>query len=209
MIISSFYEDNGIVGLSKYTLSYTTGAALIHETVLVASLYVELLDWSAVHIRVLEDNSFQARTLSTLKKVYGEVARRLSHLNIDQMKLLSSGTENQVKALIWLAICRQYLFIRDFTLEVLAAQHDSSRFLLTHNDYDAFFNAKAEWHSNLDTASKLTKGKARQVLFKMLRECGLTNDKDEILKQNLSEELVQAILKNSSDDLRIYPGLHS
>ena len=195
------------MGISKYSLSYTTGAALISETVIVATLYVELADWSSVRARVLEENSFQARTLSTSKKLYGEVARRLKHLTTDQLKLLSSGTDDQVKALVWLAICCQYEFIRDFTTEVIATQYSSSRFLLTHDDYDAFFNAKAEWHNNLDEASKLTKSKARQVLFKMLKECRLINEESEILKQHLDESLVQLIMNTNSGGLRVFPGL--
>lgn len=195
------------MSVSKYSLSYTTGAALIPESIAVATLHVELEDWSTIRMRVLKENCFQARTLSTLRKLYGEVARRLKHLTPAQLRLLSSGTDDQAKALIWVAICSQYAFIRDFTIEVMAAQYSSSRFLLTHEDYDAFFNAKAEWHNNLDLASKLTKSKARQVLFKMLKECGLINEENEILKQHLSKSLAQLIAKENSVDLRVFPGL--
>jgi len=61
-----------MMGASKYSLSYTTGAVLMPEAVIVATLYVELSDWSSVRGRVLEENSFQARTLSTSKKMYGK-----------------------------------------------------------------------------------------------------------------------------------------
>ena len=195
------------VNVSKYSLSYTTGAALMTESVVVAGLYAELGSWPSVRARVLEENSFQARTLSTSRKLYGEVSRRLKHLSTSQLELLSSGGDDQVKALVWLAICCQYVFIRDFTIEVITTQYSSSRFLLTHDDYDAFFNAKAEWHNNLDEASKLTKSKARQVLFKMLKECGLINEESEILKQHLDESLVQLIMNTNSDSLRMFPGL--
>lgn len=194
------------MNVSKYSLSYTTGAALIPESITVAALHVELRNWPTIRMRVLEDNCFQARTLSTLKKLYGEVARRLKHLTPVQLKLLSSGTDSQAKALVWVAICSQYAFIREFTIEVMAAQYSSSRFLLTHDDYDAFFNAKAEWHNNLDKASRLTKSKARQVLFKMLKECGLINDENEILKQQLNQSLAQLIANGDSVDLRVFPG---
>ncbi len=195
------------MSVSKYSLSYTTGAALIPESIAVATLQVELEDWSVTQMRVLEENCFQARTLSTLRKLYGEVARRLKHLTPAQLQLLSVGTDDQAKALLWVAICSQYAFIRDFTIEVMAVQYSSSRFLLTHDDYDAFFNAKAEWHNNLDRSSKSTKSKARQVLFKMLKECGLINEGNEILKQRLSKSLAQLIANDNSVDLRVFPGL--
>lgn len=194
-----------IVSGAKYTLSFTTGAALIHESVLVASLYAELQGWPEVRSRVMAENSFQSRTESTLKKLYGEVSRRLKHLTDDQLNLLATGTEAQKKALVWLAICRQYQFIYNFTIEVIVPQYDSARFLLTHEDYDAFFNAKAEWHDNLDSASKQTKSKARQVVFKMLRECGFVGDGNELIHQTLDGKLCQEIGK-TSDDLRLFPG---
>jgi len=192
----------------KYSLSYTTGAALLRESVIVAGLYVEFEDWSAVRTRVIEGNSFQSRTMSTLKKLYGEISRRLRHLSTDEIRLLVKASDDEIKAIIWLAICRQYLFIKEFTTEVISSQYASSRFLLTHDDYDAFFNAKAEWDNNLDSASKSTKSKARQVLFKMLKECGLINEECEILKQHLNGLLTQLIVNENVDDLSVFPGVN-
>ncbi len=192
---------------SRYSLSFTTGAALISESVVVAELYVELGDWSSVRGKVLTENYLQSRTVSTLKKLYGEVSRRLRHLTDEQLSLLATGTETQAKQLIWLAICKQYKFIYDFTIEVIVPQYETARFLLTHEDYDAFFNTKAEWHDNLDLASMKTKSKARQVFFKMMKECGLIGDGNELQHQKLDEQLMQVIKESSSNELLLYPGM--
>jgi len=192
---------------SKYSLSFTTGAALIRESILVAGLYVELRDWPAVRCKVLSENAFQSRTESTSKKLYGEVSRRLKLLTGEQLQLLAIGSEAQAKALVWLAICLHYNFIHDFTIEVAVPHYEVARFLLTHDDYDAFFNAKAEWHDNLDSASRQTKSKARQVLFKMLKECGLVGDSNELQHQKLDEQLTKMIKTSSPDELRLYPGI--
>ena len=200
-----FYEIYKVVSSVTYTLSFTTGAALIYESVIVADLYVELQNWLKVRAKLMAENSFQSRTESTLKKLYGEISRRLKHLTDDQLNLLAMGTDEQKQALVWLAICRQYQFIHDFTIEVIIPQYEAAHFLLTYEDYDAFFNAKAEWHDNLDSASRQTKSKARQVIFKMLKECGLINDGNELIYQKLDEHLFQVIGK-ASDDLRLYPG---
>lgn len=190
---------------AKYTLSFTTGAALIHESVLVAGIYTELRSWPKVRAKLMAENSFQSRTENTLKKLYGETSRRLKYLTDDQLTLLAIGTDEQKKALVWLAICRQYQFIYDFTIEVIIPQYEAAHFLLAYEDYDAFFNAKAEWHDNLDSASRQTKSKARQVVFKMLKECGLISAENELIYQKLDEHLCQVIGK-ASDDLRLYPG---
>ena len=196
-----------MVSASKYSLSFTTGAALIRESIVVAELYVELLDWSAVRCKVLSENTFQARTESTLKKLYGEVSKRMRLLTDEQLRLLATGSESQAKALVWLAICRHYKFIYDFTIEVIVSHYETARFLLTHHDFDVFFNAKAEWHDNLDSASRQTKTKARQVFFKMLKECGLVGDVNELQPQKLDEQLTKMIKASSPDELRLYPGI--
>lgn len=195
-----------MVSTSQYSLSFTTGAALIRESIVVAGLYLELRDWSAVRCKVLLENAFQSRTESTLKKLYGEVSRRLKLLTDDQLRLLATGSEAQAKALVWLAICRHYKFFYDFTIEVIVPHYEAARFLLTHDDYDAFFNAKAEWHDNLDSASRQTKSKARQVFFKMIKECGLIDHSNELQPQKIDKKLIK-ILQASSNELRLYPGV--
>ena len=192
---------------SEYSLSFTTGAALIRESVMIADIYVQLRHWPDVRSKVLTENSLQSRTVSTLKKLYGEVSKRLKLLTDDQLVMLATGSETQVKALVWLAICRQYTFIHDITIEVIVPHYSAARFSLTHEDYDAFFNAKAEWHDNLDSASKQTKSKARQVFFKMMKECGITGDSNELQPQRFDAQLVQMIKASEPDELRLYPGI--
>lgn len=190
-----------------YSLSFTTGAALIREAIDVAALKCELADWAAVKAYVLAHNTFQSRTTSTLKKLYGEVFRRLQHLSDDELSLLATGAEAEQKQLLWLAICRHYRLIRDFSIELLSHQYDTARYVVKHDDYDAFFNAKAEWHGNLDGASTQTKAKARQVLFKMLRECGLINEHDEIVRQQIGSPVLALLKNNSTEDLNVFPGV--
>lgn len=192
---------------AHYSLSFTTGAALIRESIDVAALRGDLDDWAAVKAHVLKNNTFQSRTASTLKKLYGEVSRRLQQLGDGELALLAHGTEAEKKQVLWLALCRHYKLIRDFSAEVLCHQYDAARYALSHEDYDAFFNAKAEWHDNLDAASNQTKAKARQVVFKMLRECGLINEHDEIVRQQISPALLGQIQNNNREDLSLFPGV--
>lgn len=192
---------------NKYSLSFTTGAALVAESIEIAKLKAQLHEWQLVRTHVLEENTLQARTESTLKKIYGEVSRRLKNLSEKELELLISIDEKEQQQLIWLAICRHYNFINDFSVEVLYEHFENGRYKVTKEDYDVYFNAKAEWNSNLDTASTQTRGKARQVMFKMLHECGLLNDNNEILAQNLGEKIKTSILSTDADRINIYPGV--
>lgn len=189
----------------KYKLSFTSGAALIYESRLIAEQYLQFKDWKIVKEKVLTQNLLQARTENTSRKIYGEVSRRLKNLNDEELSLLVNS-ENNEKQIVWLAICRHYALIRDFAIEVLAEHYDKSRFKLFPDDYEVFLNAKAEWHDNLDNITQLTRSKSRQVIFKMLAECGLVNENKELLFQSLSLQLKALVQSHNIDDIRIYPG---
>jgi hypothetical protein len=192
---------------TRKKLSLTLRPAMIHENRIIAEEYNKLKDWTLVRDEVLGNNLLQARTESTLKTIYGEVSKRLKNLTNDELTLLTES-DADVKHLVWLAICRQYLFTYQFAVEVLSEYFDKSRFQLFTEDYIAFLNAKAEWHSNLDNITQQSRYKAQQIMFKMLVECGLIDKDKEILNQQLSQKLRELIKQNNVDDLGIFPGGH-
>lgn len=190
----------------NYSLGFTTGAALLTESVITAQLYNDHKDWKLVREVAIEENIFQARTQSTSKKTYREVAKRLGNLRDSEIELLSQDDGNQVRALVWLAVCREYRLIQEFATEVIVPRFNAAQFQLSHEDYDAFFNQKAEWHQNLDSASDSTRYKARQVLFLILKDCGLVGVDHEIQNPLLDDQVKRLIIEGYPEDLGIYPG---
>jgi len=186
-------------------LSLTLRPAMIHENLIIAEEYNKFKDWTQVRDEVISNNLLQSRTDSTLKTIYGEVSKRLKNLTDEEMALMIES-DADVKHLVWLAICRQYPFTYQFAVETLSEYYDRSRYQLYSEDYDAFLNAKAEWHSNLDNITQKSRYKSQQIMFKMLVECGLITKEKEILHQQLSPKLKELISQNNSNDLRLFPG---
>jgi len=194
-----------MVNDTQKKLSLTLRPAMLHECIIVAEQYNKFKDWTLVRGEVIGNNLLQSRTESTLKTMYLEVSKRLKNLTDNELELMT-GSDADVKHLVWLAICRQYLFTYQFAIEVLSENFSKSRFQLFTEDYVAFLNAKAEWHSNLDNITQQSRYKAQQTMFKMLAECGLVNKNKELLHQNLSPQLKRLIQLTNADDLRIFPG---
>ncbi len=186
-------------------LSLTLRPAMIHENLIIAEEYNKFKDWTQVRDEVISNNLLQSRTDSTLKTIYGEVSKRLKNLTDEELALMIES-DADVKHLVWLAICRQYPFTYQFAVEVLSEYYDRSRYQLYSEDYDAFLNAKAEWHSNLDNITQKSRYKSQQIMFKMLVECGLITKEKELLNQQLSPRLRELISQNNIDDLRLFPG---
>lgn len=177
--------------------------AIVEETILIAQVYCDERSWVETRMRVLAEHLLQARTERTKRIVFNEVHKRLSNLNDRQIELIARGSREDVRTLIWIALCKQYRFIYDFTVEVLTKAYDVAAAKVTYDDYAVFFNAKAEWQPEIDTVSDKTKYNARRNIFLMMRQCGIiTNDK-ELLPIFLSGPLRDC---TAPEELALLPG---
>jgi hypothetical protein len=189
----------------RYSMSFTTGGLFRNESLTLIFLYLELSDWDAVRDKVCEQNILQARTINSLKRVTREIISRLKTLSINEIKLLSNASRQEQGYLLWLAVCRRYRFIADFSIEVLHERYISLKTDLTYNDFDSFFNKKSEWHTELEEIRPATRQKLRQVLFKMLREADLLTSQNIIIATMLSRDIVRAIPVENRRDILCFP----
>ena len=188
---------------AKYLMSFTTGGLFYSESLLILELYTG--DWSDVLTQALERNTLQTRVVSTAKRVLREIIGRLSELNSEELALLEEGTASEQKYLLWLAICRRYLFIHEFAVEVVRERYLTLKHDLPKEEFEIFYNTKEEWHEELEKLAESTRNKLRTVLYRMLREAEIIDDNYIILPAMLTEELIAAIAKYDAKDLAIYP----
>ena len=193
----------------KYSMSFTTGSLFHHESVRLATLYLEFEDWIMVRDKVLSGNLLQARTLNTSKRVCREIISRLKKLGSRELDLLVDTNHQEQLYLLWIAVCRRYKFIADFAVEVLRERYISFKTDLQHEDFDSFFNRKSEWHLELNEISQATRNKLPQVLFKMLREADLLTTKKTINAAMLSAKLIKAIPDQHHQDILFFPVFES
>lgn len=189
----------------KYSMSFTTGGLFHQESVKVAALYLDVGDWKKVRDEIIGKNILQTRTISSLKRICKEILSRLKTLDSSELELLVNGSNQEQAYLLWLAVCRRYKFISDFAIEVVKERFLTLRSDLNHEDFNAFFNAKAQWHDGLEKITTATKMKLRQVLFKMLREAGLLTAKNIITPAMLPPRMVRIIGRNAYQDLSVFP----
>ena len=168
-------------------------------------LFLQLGDWKAVREKVISENILQNRTLKTLKRLCSEIISRLKTLSRDELRLLREADRQEQGYLLWIAICRRYMFVRDFAVEVLRERHLNLKEDLTYEDFDSFFNRKSEWHAELDQIQQRTKIKVRQVLFRMLRDANLLTTGNKINPPILSPRLLEVISKKGTQGISYLP----
>jgi len=189
----------------RYRLSFTTGGLFLSEAPVVVEHYLELRDWSQTRDQVRKDNLLQVRTGSAALRISKELISRLELLESDELEELVNGNARDRGYLLWVAACRRYAIIHDFAIEVLREHYLLMRRQLSFGDYDAFYNAKALWHTELDEIAQSTQHKLRQNLFRMLRDAGLISDQQHIQAAMLSPRLAQLLARRGRDDLLVFP----
>lgn len=192
-----------------YSMSFTSGALFHLETIRLVTLYAEIGDWKRVRDRVLSENLLQAGTSKTGKAICREIISRMKQLSPKELEFLLRAGHHEQRYLLWLAICRRYPFIGEFSREILRERFFSLQTTLSHQEFDGFFNQKAEWHPNLESIKLSTRGKLRQILFRMMREAGLIDTDNTILAAMFSPGLFQLLAEENREDMALFPILKS
>jgi excisionase family DNA binding protein len=188
-----------------HSLSFTTGDLLSRESLVIATLFLDIRDWNLVREKVVANNLLQAKTLSTTKRICGEVCSRLKMLSQNELELLIETNIQEQGYLLWLAICRRYKFVAEFAVEVLRERYLSLKNSLNYEDFNFFFSKKIECHQELAKVSQRTMDKSRQVLFRMMRQAGLLTTENEINVALLSPRLLNELAENSHPDIFVFP----
>lgn len=191
--------------MDKYRLSFTTGGLYYRESIKFIELYLIHRDWSKVRQKILSENLLQLNTHSSQVRAYREISCRLQQLTDIELELFMGCSEQDKRYLLWLGLCRYYTFIEHFSVEVLREKFLSMDMILTHHDYDVFFNQKSEWHDELDALSQSTRNKLRQILFRILIEVGLLSRNNSIIPTIITPQVAREIFKPSNSQAVIYP----
>lgn len=186
-------------------MSFTTGGLFYNESLTVVELYLSLMDWKKVRGRMLSDNLLQTRTKSSAIRISREICLRLETLTHKQLQLLESGSAQEQRYLLWIAVCKRYAFIRQFMDEMVREKYIRMDLQISPADYDIFFQEKAEIHIEFDRLSASTRAKQRQVLFKSMREAEILSRNNMILPGLPTRELVEALADDNPGLLAMLP----
>lgn len=188
-----------------YSMAFTTAPLLFSETMRVAELWTQNPDWSQVKEAVLANNLLQMRTDNSAKRIFTEISSRLKQLTSAQMALLLVDSRREQHYLLWLAFCKRYRFVYEFATEVVREKFLRLDMSLTYEEYDIFFNNKAEWHPEVARVAPATRKKQRQFLFRIMREAELLTNQHEIVPAVLSPQLTAVLQADDPAHFSIFP----
>ena len=188
----------------SYILSFTGASLSISESVKIAEVYLRLRNWEAVKLEVKGSNLIQARTQSSIQRVYQELQPRLAQLSMEQLELLVEGNPQEQKQLLWLAVCKRYEYIREFASEVVREKFLRLDYQLNDFDYDAFYNRKADWHPELDKLKDSSRQKMKTRIFRMLLEAELITSDNHIIPTTFSQRSKDVLAPDAPMSYQIF-----
>jgi hypothetical protein len=173
----------------KYDFSFTGASVRLNEMLLV--LRAQEIEKREVDIT----NELGNGKRNTGKRLISEFKKRISNLNQEQKQILLEADSVTQKQIAFLAICKTYKFILDFTIEVIREKYLVFDYQISDGDYNAFIRRQAELHPEIEQLTEITFKKVRQLTFKILEQVGMIDNIKEknIQAQILNQRLVNAI----------------
>ena len=191
-----------------YKMSFSTGGLFHNESLELARLHIGGEPWEDTILRAMEEGTTSLPKSASNRRSLREISNRLLTLtNEERAYLLDEADRSEQQALLWIATCRAYRFIREFAVEVVRERYLSYQLDLPLESFDILFEAKAEWDEGLAGLSRSTRLKLRQIMFRIMREAGIISEDGRIQTAIISTRLRQMIEDNEPGELAIFPSV--
>jgi len=180
--------------MSKYQFTFTAASLRLNDFVQVARL-------KKINQEVDYVNLLGAGKSTTGKRMITEYNKRLAKLTDEQLSVLIDGYLSSQKQIAFLAICKTYAFIRDFTVEVIREKLLLFDYEVSDGEFIAFLRRKTESRPELEKITDKTTYKIRQVTFKILEQAGIIdNIKNRHIQSQLIEKDVRKSIANDNNE---------
>jgi hypothetical protein len=189
-----------------YTLSFTVGGLLLHESIALAEAWVESKDWLVAR-KVVPDNMFVASGgAASASRIRNEAIRRLRTLDEEELVHLSNCPITDARALCWAAACREYRLLSDFAWQVLLDRHNPYAEPVRGADFEMILDGIDAGNVRAAPVSRSTRVRLRSVLFRMLREAELIDREGRVLTLPITEALRALLSRHAIGGLDCIPG---
>ena len=182
-----------------YSLSFTAASLMVHETEQIAMLYKEHQDWDKVKELVIDENIMQKGTVSTRKREFSEVKKRLIDIKSTQFDYILTCTRDELRLFCLYLCSKTYRLIYEFIVEVLRDKYLTFDYSILDSDYARFIESKTANSVKLQKITQKTDYKLKQVIFKILEQSSLIDSAKarNIQKPYVSDELLEVITDDS------------
>lgn len=184
----------------KYKFNFTAGALMPNEMVAVAEVLLKNNeDWQKTQKEVMDKNIMQKEKPSTNRRYFSLMQERLATLNPKELERLVKGNPTEKRQICLLAICKAHSIVNDFINEKLRESFYNQIERISPTIFNTFINEKKADHPELEKVTENTIYKMKQVIFKILEQSQLIEDKNSglIKRPFLNEKMEKVIAEDN------------
>lgn len=161
----------------EYSATLTGASFLLYELKQVLKLKKQGFSDAEIKKRVIEENVFEYKFTSSLKRIVPSVIRRATALDEQLQEWILSGQLDVGKIINLYAIMKTDRLFFEFMDEIIREKLEANNYLLEKKDLNVFFVTKAEQDEKMAKWTEQTISKLKQVYMKLLYEAGFLRDK--------------------------------
>ena len=185
-----------MVNEEAYTTSMTGSGFMMYEFKQVAALKLKGLSDQEVRTKVLDDNLFQYNKLSSLKRAFPYLLKRVNTLDDHLKRMMVKEPTDVGKVINFYATMKADQLFYEFIEEVVRETLEKESGVLEKKDVNVFFVNKAEQSDFIKNLSESTLARLKSAYLKMLMEVGLLGDlkSRELRRLVIDEELKRYLI---------------
>jgi len=178
---------------NKYNFSFTAASLRLNEMVKLAEY---ILSHEINDLKKIKDKNVIISNASsrTTVREFREIRKRIELLTRDQRIVLQKSDLVSQKQMAFVAVCKTYDFIKNFTIEVIRDKVLGFDYTINESDFVSFFNRKIDLHPELEDFSDSTLKKAKQVMFHIFEQAGII---DNPKSKNIQPQLIEPVVANA------------
>src|SRR5699024_10635820 len=151
----------------------TGSGFMMYEFKQVAALKLKGLSDQEVRTKVLDDNLFQYNKLSSLKRAFPYLLKRVNTLDDHLKRMIVEEPTDVGKVINFYATMKADQLFYEFIEEVVRETLEKESGVLEKKDVNVFFVNKAEQSDFIKNLSESTLARLKSAYLKMLMEVGL------------------------------------
>lgn len=160
----------------EYSTSLTGAGFMLYEFKQVAKLKTEGHSDQEIRKKVITENLFEYKKISSLKRGLPSIIRRVNVLDERLRKLVIEESIEIQKVINIVAIMKTDRLFFEFMDEVIKEKLQANDYYFERKDLNLFFAIKAEQDEAVASWSEATVQKLKQVHMKILTETGVLRD---------------------------------
>ena len=186
----------------EYSANLTGAWFLFYEIKQVIKLMELGMNTQDIRNEIIEENLFQHKSKSSVKRALPTVIRRTELLSSELRQVLLKDNMENGRIINLYAIMLEDRLFSEFMYEVIEEKYKSKQLYLEDKDINGFFTKKAEESKKVANFKMSTIKKLRQVYLKILMEVNILSDlkSKDLNKIYIDEKLANLIIANGGED---------